>query len=82
MRTFPFEKDLINETIVRWVSDHRDDPECRRVLDAHERAQRLGTKEAIESYEKALRELWYIRPWDCGALGMTLLRKPCAVLTK
>lgn len=78
MKSFTFEKSLVNEIVVRWVADHRDDTECRKVLTAHERAQRLGTKEAEAEYEMALRELWIVRPWE-GAANLIRSQPPVMV---
>ena len=80
MFDFGFEKDLINEVVVKWVSTHHNAPECRKVLDTHEAAQRLNTPESAEAYHLALRELWVVRPWDCGDIGLNLLPRRSTVL--
>ncbi len=81
MICFAFEKDLVNEVVARWVAEHPKDPECRKVLDAHLEAQRMKTKETAVAYEKALRELWIIRPWDVERSGLLLKtrKSPCLV---
>lgn len=80
MRTFLFENSLVNEVVARWVGDHHQDPECRKVLDTHEVAARTGLKEDVDKYEKALRELWVVRPWDCGNIGLQLFPRKSSVL--
>lgn len=75
---FGFEKELVNETVVNWVSKNHNSIECRKVIDAHEKAVRLRTKVCIDLYEQALRELWVVRPWET-APGLFLFDKPCTV---
>jgi len=70
---FKFEKDLINELVVRWISDHRNDPECRKVIDTHMVAVNRGTKTDIDDYENALRIIWIIKPWQGCGIGPKLI---------
>lgn len=81
MRSFAFEKDLVDEVLCRWVGEHPMDPACRKVLDTHLAAQRDGGGKAAENYERALRELRVLRPWDEEITGLMLKTRktPCLV---
>jgi hypothetical protein len=82
MEKFLFEEVLVNEVVARWVGDpaHMWDPEVRKVLDTHVVAIRTKAKADVDRYEQALRDLWVVRPWDCGNIGLRLFPRKNSVL--